>query len=179
MGGVVPLGYEVRHRKLVIVPEEAERVRHLFKRYLELGSVYLLQKELAAQGMRIKARTLMDGRVYGDKNFSRGALYQMLANRIFLGEITHRDKAYPGEHEGIVDAATFERDCAMLLRNRIRRTIAADAEHPSLLAGILWDSDGRRMCPSHANKNGAPYRHYVSHKDKEHLSLLIHRVPGR
>ncbi len=75
MGGVVPLGYEVRDRKLVIVPEEAERVRHVITRYLELGSVYLLQEELAGQGIRTKARVLKDGRAYGDRNFSRGALY--------------------------------------------------------------------------------------------------------
>ncbi|WP_296626039.1 recombinase family protein, partial [Rhizorhabdus sp.] len=90
MGGVVPLGYAVKERKLVIVPEEAERVRNIFNRYLELGSVYALQAELAAQGIRTKARTFKDGRVYGNMNFSRGALYQMLANRIYLGEITHR-----------------------------------------------------------------------------------------
>jgi DNA invertase Pin-like site-specific DNA recombinase len=178
MGGVVPLGYVVRDRKLVIVPKEAERVRHIFNRYLELGSVYLLQGELAAQGIRTKARTLNDGRAYGDRNFSRGALYQLLANRIYLGEITHRGKSYPGEHEGIVGPATFEQVREMLACNRVRRTMAADAEHPSLLAGILWDCDGRRMSPSHANKNGARYRYYLSRKDKERLSLPVHRVPA-
>ena len=95
MGGVVPLGYEVRDRKLIIVPEEAERVRHIFARYLELGSVYALQAELVAQGIRTKARTLKDGRAFGNTNFSRGSMYQMLANRIYLGEITHRGKACP------------------------------------------------------------------------------------
>jgi site-specific DNA recombinase len=178
MGGVVPLGYEVRARKLVVVPEEAERVRHIFTRYLELGSVYVLQEELAAKGVRTKARTLKDGRAYGDMNFSRGALYQLLANRIYLGEITHRGKAYPGEHEGIIDVATFEQVRTMLGANRVRRTMAVDAEHPSLLAGILWDNDGRRMSPSHANKNGARYRYYLSRKDKERLALPVHRVPA-
>jgi len=178
MGGVVPLGYEVNERKLVILPEEAERVRYIFSRYLELGSVYLLQQELAAQGIRTKARVLKDGRGYGDRNFSRGALYQMLTNRIYLGDITHRGKAYSGEHEGIVDAETFERVREKLAGNRVRRTLAADAEHPSLLAGILWDSDGRRMSPSHANKNGARYRYYLSRKDKERLWLPVHRVPA-
>lgn len=178
MGGVVPLGYEVDDRKLVIVPEEAERVRHIFARYLELGSVYALQAELAVKGIRTKARTLKDGRLYGDRNFSRGALYQMLANRIYLGEITHRGKAYPGEHEGIIDAATFEWVANLLASNRVRHEHALDAKHPSLLAGILWDCDGRRMSPNHANKNGARYRYYISCKDKERLSLPVHRVPA-
>jgi site-specific DNA recombinase len=178
MGGVVPLGYEVVERKLVIVQKEAKRVRHIFSRYLELGSVYALQSELAAQGIRTKERTLKDGRAYGDKNFSRGALYQMLASRIYLGEITHRGKSYPGEHDGIIDAATFEQVGDLLGRNRIRHQNAADAGHPSLLAGILWDAEGRRMSPNHANKNGARYRYYNSLKDKQRLSLPIHRVPA-
>ena len=178
MGGVVPLGYAVKERKLVIVPEEAERVRNIFNRYLELGSVYALQAELAAQGIRTKARTFKDGRVYGNMNFSRGALYQMLANRIYLGEITHRDKAYPGEHEGIIDAATFEQVNALLAGNRVIHRHAAHAGHPSLLAGILWDGDGRRMTPNHANKNGTRYRYYISSKDKERLSLPVHRLPA-
>ncbi|TXG82667.1 MAG: recombinase family protein [Sphingomonadales bacterium] len=178
MGGVVPLGYEVRDRKLVIVPEEAERVRHIFARYLELGSVYALQAELAAQGIRTKARTLKDGRAFGNTNFSRGSMYQMLANRIYLGEITHRGKAYPGEHEGIIDAATFEQVGNLLASNRVRHKHALDAKHPSLLAGTLWDCDGRRMSPNHANKKGARYRYYISCKDKERLSLPVHRVPA-
>jgi Site-specific recombinases, DNA invertase Pin homologs len=109
MGGVVPLGYEVKERKLKFNPAEAERVRHIFNRYLELGSVLALQTELAAHGIRTRPRMLKDGRNYGDKNFSRGALYQMLRNRIYRGEITHRGKSYPGEHEAIIDADTFDR----------------------------------------------------------------------
>ncbi|MBK9589241.1 MAG: recombinase family protein [Sphingomonadales bacterium] len=178
MGGVVPLGYEVRDRKLVIVPDEAERVQNIFARYQQLGSVYALQAELAAQGIRTKARTLKDGQVYGNCSFSRGGLYQMLANRIYLGEITHRGRSYRGEHEGIIDAVTFERVRDLLSVNRVEHRHAVHAEHPSPLAGILWDSEGRRMSPNHANKNGARYRYYVSCKDKERLSLPVHRVPA-
>ena len=136
------------------------------------------KRRMAAQGIRTKARTFKDGRVYGDMNFSRGALYQMLANRIYLGEITHRDKAYPGEHEGIVDAATHEQVSALLAGNRVIHRHAAHAGHPSLLAGILWDGEGRRMTPNHANKNGTRYRYYISCKDKERLSLPVHRLPA-
>lgn len=178
MGGVVPLGYEVKDRKLLIVPEEAERVRHIFGRYLELGSVYVLQRELAAAGILTKRRTLKDGRIYGGCNFSRGALYQMLANRIYLGEITHRGKSYPGEHDGIIDAQTFDRVRNLLAHKRVGNRNAVHARQPSILAGILWDSDGRRMSPSHASKSGARYRYYVSLKDKERLKLPVHRVPA-
>lgn len=104
MGGVVPLGYEVKDRKLHILGDEAERVRHIFEHYLALASVGALQVELADAGIRTRPRTLRDGRNYGDKNFSRGALYQMLRNRIYVGDIVHRGVAYPGEHEGLSTA---------------------------------------------------------------------------
>lgn len=178
MGGVVPLGYEVKERKLVIVPEEAEKVHYIFKRYLELGSVYALEADLASKGIRTKERTLKDGRPFGGKNFSRWALYLMLANRIYLGEITHRGKAYPGEHDAIIDTEIFERVRSLLVGNRVDHRHAIRAEHPSLLAGILWDNEGRRMTPNHANKKGARYRYYISRKDKERLSLPVHRVPA-
>ena len=178
MGGVVPLGYEVKERKLIVVLNEADRVRHIFSRYLELGSVYALQAELASHGVHTKVRVLKDGRNYGDKNFSRGALYQMLSNRIYIGEITHRGTAWPGEHEAIVATDTFERVRCLLAGNRVRHNHASDAKQPSLLAGIVWDWEGRRMTPNHANKNGARYRYYISCKDKERLDLPIHRVPA-
>ena len=178
MGGVVPLGYEVLNRKLQIVAAEAQKVRHIFDRYLALGSVYALQAELAADRILTKARVLKDGRIYGDKNFSRGALYQMLHNRIYRGEITHRDKSYPGEHNAIIDADTFDCVGHLLAGNRVERKHAANADHPSLLAGIIWDGDGRRLTPNHANKHGVRYRYYVSRKDKERLELRVVRVPS-
>lgn len=178
MGGTVPLGYEVRDRKLIIVPAEADKVRHIFGRYLALGSVYALQAELAADGVLTKSRVLKDGRNYGDKNFSRGALYQMLRNPIYRGEITHRGNIYPGEHDEIVDAETFALVSHRLDGNRVEHKHAAYAEHPSLFAGIVWDSDGRRLTPNHANKAGVRYRYYISRKDKERLDLPIVRVPA-
>ncbi|WP_411339455.1 recombinase family protein [Sphingopyxis sp. J-6] len=178
MGGTVPLGYEVKDRKLLIVPAEAEKVRHIFNRYLALRSVYALQAELAADGILTKSRMLKDGSNYGDKNFSRGALYQMLRNRIYRGEITHCGKSYPGEHHEIIDADTFDRISARLDGNRVEHRHAAYAEHPSLFAGIIWDGDGRRLTPNHANKAGVRYRYYISRKDKQRLELPIVRVPA-
>ena len=178
MGGTVPLGYEVKDRKLLVVPAEADKVRHIFDRYLALGSVYDLQAELAADEILTKSRVLKDGRNYGDKNFSRGGLYQMLRNRIYRGEITHRGKSYPGEHDGIIDADIFDRVGERLSGNQVKQKHAAHAEHPSLFAGIIWDGDGRRLTPNHANKSGVRYRYYISRKDKERLDLPIVRVPA-
>ncbi|RIV83152.1 recombinase family protein [Aurantiacibacter zhengii] len=178
MGGVVPLGFEVKDRKLLIVPEEAEKVRYIFNRYLGLGSVYLLQSDLAEQGIRTRKRILKDGRVYGGCNFSRGALYQMLANRIYLGEITHHGKSYPGEHDGIIDPETFEKVATRLSLNRVRRKYGEHAVQASVLAGIIWDGEGRRMTPDHASKKGQRYRYYASLKNKERPELRIHRLPA-
>ncbi|MBK9011255.1 recombinase family protein [Novosphingobium sp.] len=150
-------------------PEEAERVRNIFQPLPELGSVHTLQAELAAQGHG-PGPDFRRWPCLWKHELQPGALYQMLANRIYLGEITHRDKAYPGEHAGIIDAATFEQVSALLAGNRVIHRHAAHAGHPSLLAGI-WDGDGRRMTPNHANKNGTRYRYYISSKDKERLSL--------
>ncbi|HEX7821284.1 MAG TPA: recombinase family protein [Sphingobium sp.] len=178
MGGVVPLGYRVDDRKLIVVAEEADRVRHIFRRYLALGSVYALQAELAEQGIRTKTRTGRDGRPMGDAPFSRGALYQMLRNRIYLGDICHKGTAYSGDHDAIVDAALFAQVCALLETNRNDHAAGIQAEHPSLLCGVVWDGEGRRMVPSHSNKKGVRYRYYVSQQDKHRLKLKAWRVPA-
>src|SRR5438874_8187180 len=98
MGGVPPLGYEPRDRKLAVVESEAETVRHIFQRYAALGSVLLLQQELEALGITSKRWTSASGRLWGGKPIARGALYLMLQNRVYRGEIMHKDQAYPGEH---------------------------------------------------------------------------------
>lgn len=178
MGGVVPLGYRVDERKLVVVTEEADRVQHIFHRYLALGSVYALQAELAEQGIKTKKRTGRDGRPMGDAHFSRGALYQMLRNRIYLGKICHKGTAYSGDHDAIVDADLFMKVGALLENNRNNRAAGTQAEHPSLLCGLVRDGEGRRMVPGHSNKKGVRYRYYVSQQDKERVKLKPWRVPA-
>jgi site-specific DNA recombinase len=178
MGGVVPLGYRVGNRKLIVVPDEADRVRQIFKRYLQLGSVYALQAELADQGIRTKQRIGRDGRRMGDAQFSRGALYQMLRNRIYLGEICHKGTAHPGDHDAIVDAELFARVGDLLDSSRNDHAAGVNADHPSLLCGIIWDADGRRMAPAHSNKRGVRYRYYVSQQDKDRLKIKPLRIPA-
>jgi DNA invertase Pin-like site-specific DNA recombinase len=99
MGGVPPLGYAARDRKLVVIETEAETVRHIFRRYAALGSVRLLKEELEAQSITGKCWTGASGRRWGGKPLGRGALNWMLQNRIYRGEIVHKDEAYPGEHK--------------------------------------------------------------------------------
>src|SRR4051794_19696276 len=98
MGGRPPLGYRVQDRKLIVIPEEAESVRHIFRRYVALGSVRLLKEELEVQGITGKCWTSASGRRWDGKPIARGALYLLLQNRIYCGEIVHKDRHYLGEH---------------------------------------------------------------------------------
>jgi site-specific DNA recombinase len=162
MGGVPPLGYRVRDRKLIVVEPEAETVRHIFRRYAALGSVRLLQRELETDGIAGKSWTSAAGRSWGGQPLGRGALYRILQNPIYRGEIVHKDQTYPGEHQAIIDPALWDAVQARLAENAVERGSGIRVKNPSLLAGMLFDSEGRRMTPTHAVKNGRRYRYYVS-----------------
>ena len=162
MGGVPPLGYQAQDRKLVIVDSEAEIVRSIFRRYAELGSVRLLKDELDGRGIKSKSRTSVSGRLSGGRPFSRGALYLMLQNRVYRGEIVHKGQSHPGEQPPIIDQPLWDAVQAQLASNAAERNSGARTRQPSLLAGMLVDCDGNRMTPSHAVKKGARYRYYVS-----------------
>lgn len=178
MGGVVPLGYEVENRKLFIVPSDAAKVRFIFARYLELGSVLSLQSDLADKGFRSRERTSKAGKRYGNAIFSRGALYLMLQNRLYLGEMPHKGKSFPGEHEGIVNRDLFDRVTARLDDNRRNHSDHTHADVRSFLAGRLWDSEGRRMSPDHATKGTRRYRYYASRIGVSESSSKAIRVPA-
>src|SRR6202045_4740178 len=181
MGGVPPLGYGVRNHKLVMIDSEADTVRLIFRRYAELGSVRLLQAELEARGIKSKSWTSVSGRLVGGKPFSRGALYLMLQNRIYRGEIVHKGQFHPGEHTPIVDQPLWNAVQAQLASNVAERNSGTRNHQPSLLTGLLFDGDGNRMTPSHAGKNGTHYRYYVSGslitKDRTETSAGL-RIPA-
>ena len=162
MGGQPPLGYDVQDRKLTVNPAEAKAVRSIFRRYLDLKSVRLLKADLDAEGIVSKHRKAADGSPYGGKPIARGALYLMLQNRIYRGEIVHKEKAYPGEHAPIVDQSLWDKVQAILQENRVEREQGESASEPSLLTGRIFDVQGNRMSPVHANKRGVRYRYYVS-----------------
>jgi site-specific DNA recombinase len=164
MGGQPSLGYDVKERKLVVNEAEAATVRHIFQRYLELGAVRALQADLAATGVVSKRRTASDGSPYGGQRFSRGALYLMLKNRIYRGEIVHKGQAFPGEHAAIVDEVLWQRVQGCLEGNRIERREGDSAIEPSLLTGIVFDAHSESMTPTHAVKKGTRYRYYISRR---------------
>jgi site-specific DNA recombinase len=162
MGGNVPLGYDVKDRKLVVNEKEASTVRLIFRRYAELGSVALLRDELDRLGIVSKRREGAGGRLAGGQHFSRGALYLMLQNRIYRGEIVHQGTAYLGQHAAIIDPELWQIVQDKLAANRREHSLAVGAEAPSLLAGLIVDTDGNRMTPTHATKKAKRYRYYVS-----------------
>jgi len=162
MGGQPSFGYDVKDRKLIVNTTEAETVRHIFRRYTELKSVRELKEDLDGAGIVSKLRTASDGSRYGGRPIARGALYLMLQNRIYRGEIVHKGKSYPGEHEAIVDEALWSTVQAILSANRVERASGPSGREPNLLTGILFDAQGGRMSPTHANKKGTRYRYYIS-----------------
>jgi hypothetical protein len=137
MGGVPPLGYRAEDRKLV-VDSEAEIVRSIFRRYAELGSVRLLKDDLDARGIKSKSWTSASGRVIGGKPFARGALYLILQNRTYLGEIVHNGRSHPGEHHPIIDQALWDAAQTQLAGNTAECNSGTRTRQPSLLTGMLF-----------------------------------------
>ena len=161
MGGQPPLGYDVRDRRLVVNEGEAATVRRIFRRYRDLRSVRQLKLELDGEGVVSKARRFADGSPYGAQPFSRGALYAMLQNRLYGGEVTHKGASYPGEQPAIVDAGLWTEVQEILGGNRVDRDVHPDRDR-SLLTGLVYDPAGERLTPTHATKRGTRYRYYVS-----------------
>lgn len=182
MGGTIPLGYDISDRKLVVNEEGAELVREIFRLYLRLGCVRTLKKHLDGRGITSTVRVSKTGRTTGGHSFSRGSLYKMLRSRIYLGEIPHKDKWFPGQHEAIIDRELWEQ-VQSRLSDGIRGTRhGINAAAPSPLRGLVFDPDGNRLTPSHANKNGKRYRYYVSQsviQDPAAPTASPGRIPAR
>lgn len=166
MGGVPPLGYDVIARKLAVNETEADLVRHIFRRFLQVGSATLLIKELNAAGHRTKSWVTQDGNERQGVPFTKNFLYKMLENRVYLGEAVHKGVAHPGEHEAIIDRTTWERVEAVKADNAPRkRAAAARAATPAPLKGLVFCAHcGRTMTPTHTRKKGRLYRYYTCMK---------------
>jgi site-specific DNA recombinase len=162
MGGNVPLGYDAVDKKLIVNAAEADDVRTIFRTYLQVRSVLELRVALDRLGTVSKRREGANGTLAGGKRFSRGALYTLLQNPIYAGQVGHQGKHYPGQHERIVDENLWRDVQDLLVHNRNERSAGTSANAPSLLAGVVADSDGQSMTATHANKRGKRYRYYVS-----------------
>jgi site-specific DNA recombinase len=161
VGGNLPLGYEIKDGKIVIIEQEAELVRSIFRRYLELGGVNELVRDLSDRNIRTKIRQLSTGATRGGVPFGRGALYYLLSNRFYIGEVEYKDEILPGEQPPIMDRALFEAVRQKSLAQWSHRTVVRNkSDH--LLTGLLFDDAGHRMIPTHATKAGVRYRYYAS-----------------
>src|SRR5579872_810316 len=162
MGGLLPLGYDLDGRKLIPNKEEAKVVCKIFDLYLELGCVSKLAARLEREKINSKIWTTKRGTRFGGVRLGRGALYYLLRNRLYVGEVRHRDRWYPGEHSSIVprelwDKAQVQLDSSVRTHhNRVRD------QSSSLLTGLMEDGEGNRFTPSFTIKRGRRYRYYVS-----------------
>ncbi len=161
VGGTLPFGYEMKDGKIAVVEEEAELVRSIFRRYLELGGVNELLRDLKERNFRTKTRLLSTGATRGGIPFGRGALYYLLSNHFYIGEVKYKNEILPGEQPPIMDRALFD---AVRQKSRAqwshRTVVRNQSDH--LLTGLLFDDAGHRMIPTHAKKAGIRYRYYVS-----------------
>ena len=169
-----------REKELVLLPGEADTVRTIFRRYLELGSIRALAEDLDRGDFRTKRQEISNGRVRGGIRFGVGYLAQILRNRFYIGDVVYRGKVHRGEHEAIVDQAVFAAVQVKLADGAVARRLKLKAS-PAILMGRIYDDRGERMTPSHSIKNGARYRYYVSHallQNADQEAGSVPRVPA-
>ncbi len=170
MGGFVPLGYDVKDRKLVVNKAEAATVRMIFERFTRIGSATTLVRSLRAEGITGKRGKLVD----------KGYLYKLLNNRVYVGEAVHKGTAYPGEHQAIIDRALWDRVHGILRESPRKRAAHTRAQTPALLKGLIFGPTGCAMSPTHTRKAGRLYRYYVSTDvlKRDAASCTVRRVPA-
>jgi site-specific DNA recombinase len=171
VGGMAPLGYDTKDRKISINEAEADRVRTIFRSYLRLGSLSLLMADLRQQGIVTKVRTLKSGATVGGIPFTRGPLAHLLRNRFYIGEVIFKGEVLAGEQPAIVERDLFDAVQAKL-SEQVNNHKTARMKSEALLAGRIFDDRGNRMTPSHVRKRGIKYRYYLS-------SALLQGQPER
>lgn len=176
MGGLAPLGFDAHDKQLHVNEKEAPLVNHIYQRYLALGSVRQLKHELDRDGIVSKVRVNSTGTT-GGRPFSRGALYLILRNPLYVGKVSHKGTLYKGQHQAIVSSGLWEKVQKRLHENRQRKTIRANKLDPSLFTGLLYDDNHYLMSPSHTRKGQRRYRYYVSqaalqYKDSQQGSVI-------
>src|SRR5215475_13991202 len=171
VGGMAPLGYDTKDRKITVNEAEADRVRTIFRSYLRLGSLGLLMADLRKQGIVTKVRTLKSGATVGGIPFTRGPLAHLLRNRFYIGEVIFKGEVLAGEQPAIIERDLFDAVQAKLSEQvNNHKTVRMKSE--ALLAGRIFDDRGNRMTPSHVRKRGIKYRYYLS-------SALLQGQPER
>lgn len=182
MGGYPPLGYQPFGRTLQIVDKHATLVREIYERYLRTGNVRILEHELLADGIRVPERITLSGRSTGGGKFTRGQIYKILSNPVYVGKIAHHGKIYGGQHEAIVTDALWETVRQKLEANRQGYHSDNRQSGAALLTGLVWTEDGRRLKSNHACKGKKRYRYYVADRSPNQdglQSFAAMRIPNR
>jgi len=161
VGGMAPLGYDTKDRKITINDAEADRVRAIFGAYLKLGSLNMLMTDLRNRGIVTKVRTLKTGQTVGGIPFTRGPLAYLLRNRFYVGKVVFKGETLAGEQPAIVDQDLFDAVQAKL-NEQINNHRVSRTKSEALLLGRIYDDRGHRMTPSHVRKRGIKYRYYIS-----------------
>jgi len=161
VGGMAPLGYDTKGRKITVNDAEAGRVRAIFRGYLKLGSLNLLMADLRQRGVVTKVRTLKTGETVGGIPFTRGSIAHLLRNRFYIGEVAFKGEVLKGEQSAILDKDLFDSVQAKL-NDQLNNHKAKWTKSEGLLIGRLFDDRGNRMSPSHARKGHVKYRYYLS-----------------
>ena len=178
MGGIPPLGYKPNGRSLTIVPEHAAIVRHIFERYLAIGNVRMLSADLIEQGIVAPDRETSTGVKLGGRPLSRGQLYLLLKNPIYVGRVPHRETSYEGLHDAIVEQDIWDRTQVLLAEHRQGQRNGRAHDQPSPLAGLVFDEAGQPLVATHACKGTTRYRYYVS-QDLQHARTTTGwRIPA-
>lgn len=162
MGGLCPIGYDVLEKKMLVNEEGAKTVHYIYERYLELKSVHLLKRDIDEKGLRTKIRVNETEKRSGGKCFSKGHLYRILQNRLYLGEIEHKGNVYDGEHESIIERDVFDNVQKQIEQNRVKKLGSVAAKSPCILSGKIFDDKGNQMSPKHAGTHKKSYRYYTS-----------------
>jgi site-specific DNA recombinase len=170
MGGFVPLGYDVKDRKLVVNEAEAKKVRMIYERFIKIGSATELVRKLRAESVRGKQGKLVD----------KGYVYKLLNNRVYVGDAVHKGTAYPGEHQAIIGRTLWDRVHGILRESPRKRAAHTRAQTPALLKGLIFGPTGRAMTPAHTRKGGKLYRYYVSTDvlKRDADACTVRRVPA-
>lgn len=171
MNGTAPIGYKRDNGKLIIIPEEAETVKLIFNKYLELGTVPELMNYLKDEHVFTR----------NGKIFSKGHLYHILSNKVYIGKIEHKNEIHEGLHEAIIADDIFEKTEKLLTTNALIRKNSVNAKSGSLLKGKLFDDNNNYMSPTHSNKKGKRYRYYLSQaeiQNRIHDAGSVSKVPA-
>jgi DNA invertase Pin-like site-specific DNA recombinase len=170
MGGFVPLGYDVKERKLVVNEADAKTVRMIFERFTKIGSATTLVRALRAEGVTGKYGKLVD----------KGYIYKLLNNRTYVGQVVHKGTVYPGEHHAIISQSLWDKVHTILGDSPRQRAARTRAQTPALLKGLIFGPTGRAMTPTHTRKGGRLYRYYVSTDvlKRDPNACTVRRVPA-